>query len=163
MISSFDSVEAVYVGKFHHVCASVTITTKLIYLVITKTHNSDYVILIMKMLIHTLHEGTSTWRPWKIRIVIFPCSIGYQNYTLVHTNNAISEEFRSAPSSLLLCKILTSIFTVEATLNQFFNSRFKCVCWIVVYKVEKSSNVLLLQQCLHLVRSQSPQQVFWVF
>jgi hypothetical protein len=58
MISSFDSVEAVYVGKFQHVCASVTITTKLIYLVITKTHNSDYVILIMKMLIHTLHEGT---------------------------------------------------------------------------------------------------------
>ena len=56
MTSSFDSVVAVAVGKSQHMHTSVTITTTLIQLLMTKTNNTIYRILTMQMLIHTLHQ-----------------------------------------------------------------------------------------------------------
>ena len=56
MTSSFDSVVVVDVGKSQHMHTSVTITTTLIQLLMTKTNNTKYRILTMQMLIHTLHQ-----------------------------------------------------------------------------------------------------------
>ena len=56
MLSSFDSVAAVYAGMSQHMYTSVAITTTLIQLLITNTNNAKYISLAMQMLIHTLHQ-----------------------------------------------------------------------------------------------------------
>ena len=67
----------------------------------------------MKSLLFTYHSYLLLVFPWKMRIAIFPCYIGCQNYTSVHTNKVISQEQPSVLPSL--CKILTSILTVVKT------------------------------------------------
>ena len=50
-------------------------------------------------------------------------------------------------------KIMIPLFSVllwEAMLNKFFNSRCSSLCGMVVYKVEKSNGLMMLQTYLDL-------------
>jgi hypothetical protein len=49
MLSSFDSVVAIYAGMSQHMYTSVAIATTLIQLLITNTNNAKYISLTMQM------------------------------------------------------------------------------------------------------------------
>ena len=77
-----------------------------------------------KSLIITCQSCLLLVPPWKMRIVIFPYCIVYQNDTCVHTNNVISQG-ASKCSTNPLSKFLTYVFTaVKTDLQKYHETCF---------------------------------------